>query len=140
LLRRLPPDEWISVTPSEIIEEKISNRIAASGIRLRYDRVAMRLLSEVKAVVAQVVPVDQSIAFTITAPIKRPAKTSATLQERLRQLRTSGLSTTINGNEIRARIVIKTSSNMPRVTGFVHNPESNADLILDIAEASLRER
>ena len=92
---------------AEITERKIAKRIAEAGIRLRFDRVALRFLDGVKAAFDQTLPIDQSLAFTVTAPIKLPAKTSAALQERLRQLPTQGLSTTINGNGIRARMVIR---------------------------------
>lgn len=119
---------------------KMAERVAAAGIRLRFDKVALRLLSDVRAGVGQMLPVDQSIAFTVTAPIKLPAKTSAALQERLRESCTPGWNTTINGNEIRARVVRNVSRDMPRVIGFVHNPEIDGDLLLDIAETILRER
>jgi hypothetical protein len=125
---------------AEITEMMIMQRIAATGIRLRFDKVALRLLDVVKTGLGPMLPVGQSIAFTVTAPIKLPSKTSADLQEQLRQLRTQRLNTTINGNEIRARIVSNISSNMPRVIGFVHNAESDADLLLDIAETGFRER
>ena len=93
---------------AEITERKIAKRIAEAGIRLRFDRVALRFLDGVKAAFDQTLPIDQSLAFTVTAPIKLPAKTSAALQERLGQLPTQGLSTTINGNGIRARMVKNT--------------------------------
>jgi hypothetical protein len=96
------------ISKAEMIEAKIAERIAATGIRLRFDKVALRLLDGVKAGVSQILPIDQSIAFTVTAPIKFPAKTSAALQECLRQLHAQGLSTAINGNKIRARIVKNT--------------------------------
>jgi hypothetical protein len=123
-----------------VIEEMITQRVVAAGIRLRFDKVALRLLDGVKASVAQALPAGQTIAFTVTAPIKLPAKTSAALQQWLHRLPTHGLSTTINGNQIRARIINHTANDMQRVIGFVHNAESNADLALDIAETSLRER
>lgn len=124
---------------TDTIERKISKRIAAAGIRLRFDKVALRLIDGVKAHVGQSLPADQSILFTVTAPVKLAAKTSSALQEWLARLRSEGRSTTINGNEIRARIVLRIPSDMPRVMGFVHNPENNADLLLDIAETSLRD-
>ena len=124
---------------AELIEGTIAKRIAAAGIRLRFDKVALRLLEAVKAGVGQTLPAHQSIAFTITAPIRFPAKTAVAVQERLRQLPMQGLSTAVNGNEIRARVVEGTLQGMPRVIGFVHNPEHNADLLLDIVETSLRE-
>ena len=123
------------------IEEEITSRVVAAGIRIRSDKVALRLLACVKAGVAPTLAADQSIAFTVTAPIKLPAKTCAALLEwLLDHLDCRDLRTTINGNEVRARITNNTTSDKPRVVGFVHNAESNADLVLEIAETSLRER
>ena len=118
----------------------IERRIADAGIRLRFDRVALRLLESVKSGVGPMLTAEESVAFTVTAPIRLPARTSAALQEQLRELRTQELSTTINGNAICARKIKNTSTDAPRVIGFVHNPGVNADLILDLAEAALRER
>ena len=125
---------------AELIEGTIAKRIAAAGIRVRCDKVALRLLEAVKAGVGQTLPTRQSIAFTITAPIRFPAKTAAAVQEQLREFRTQRLSTTIHGNEIRARAIENVSRGMPPVIGFVHNPEHSADLLLDIVETSLREQ
>ena len=125
---------------AEMSEGKIMKRIAATGVRLRCDRVAVRLLDDVKAAIGQILAEDQTIAFTVTAPIKRPSKTTVALQEHLRHLRIEALSTTINGNALCARIVNHTSCYMPRVIGFVHNPDINASFLLEIAETSLRER
>lgn len=122
------------------IEEMITQRVIAAGIRLRFDKVALRLLDDVTASVAQALPAGQSIAFTITAPIKFPAKTSTALQQWLKRLVTRGSSTIINGNEIRARLMNHTANDLRRVIGFVHNAGINPDVALDIAETSLRER
>ena len=123
------------------IEEKITSRMNAAGIRIRSDKEALRLLACVKAGVAATLAADQSIAFTVTAPIKLPAKTCAALLEWLLDRSDDwDLGTTINGNEVRARMINNTTSDKPRVIGFVHNPESSADLVLEIAETSLRER
>lgn len=121
-------------------EREIAERIASAGIRLRFDKVALRLIDGLKASVVEVFPEDQSIVFTVTAPIKHPAKTSAALQRLLRDLPSGNIRQTINGNEVCARKVNAVLTGMPRVMGFVHNPESNADLILDIAESNLTGR
>ncbi|HLH94565.1 MAG TPA: hypothetical protein VKW08_05540 [Xanthobacteraceae bacterium] len=52
----------------------------------------------------------------------------------------AGVSGTIYNNQVRLRRVAAVSAHMPRVLGFVHNPESDADLILALAEARLRGR
>ena len=86
------------------------------------------------------VPAGESLAFTVTAPIRLPAKTSAALQAWLLEVTARGEARTIHGNAIHARRVKKVPRGRPRVIGFVHNPDSDADLLLDLAAASLRER
>jgi hypothetical protein len=127
------------VSNAETAEAKITKQIAAAGVRLRFDKVALRLLESVKTGVVRTLPKDQSILFTVTAPIKLPAKTTAALQEWLCHMRVHASSTTINGNHIRARLVKRVPGDKPRVLGFVHNTESKADALLEIAELSLRE-
>jgi hypothetical protein len=121
-------------------EREIAERIAAAGVRLRFDKVALRLVYRLKASVADIVPDDQCIMFTVTAPVRLPAKTGAALQCMLRAVHTDELRRIVNGNEVRARRVTTVPTDMPRVIGFVHNPESNAGLILDLAESILGER
>ena len=127
-----------SAYKAQTTEREIAKRIAAAGIRLRFNKVALRLVDGLKTGVVQSLLGDQSIVFTVTAPIRNPAKTSAALQELLRDLPAGELRETINGNEVRARRVNAVLIGMPRVIGIVHNPESNADLILDLAESNLR--
>ncbi|GLR57382.1 hypothetical protein [Rhizobium indigoferae] len=43
---------------------------------------------------------------------------------------------TIEGNQIGLRRVTNVVAHMPKVIGFVHNSESDADIILALAEAS----
>ena len=118
-------------------EQEIAERIATAGVRLRFDKVALRLVDGLKSEITQILPGDQSIIFTVTAPIKHPAKTRAALQELLCDMPVGELCKTINGNVVRVRRVNAISAGMPRVIGFVHNPLSNAELILDLAEWNL---
>jgi hypothetical protein len=124
---------------AEAIEAEIIKQITAASIRLRFDKVALRLVDGLKANVIQILPASQSVVFTVTAPLKHPAKTGAALQGWLRDLPLGGSRKTINGNDVRARRLKSVSTDMPKVIGFVHNPESNADLILNLAETSLSE-
>lgn len=123
---------------AEEAEKEVHRRIAAAGVRLRFDRVVRRLLNDVKAGVAPHVPPDRTLAFTVTAPIRLPAKTIDALQKWLEHFDAKATSALIHGNEIHARMVRNTTSAMPRVLGFVHNPTSDPEHILDIAEASLQ--
>ncbi len=125
---------------SDPYEGEIAERIASAGIRLRFDKVALRLIDGVKASVIEAFPKDQSMLFTVTAPIKHPAKTSAALQRLLRDFSRENIRLTINGNEVCARKVNAVLTGVLRVMGFVHNAESNPDLILDLAESNLTGR
>lgn len=123
---------------AETTESEITKKIATSGIRLRFDKVVLRLLDSVKAGVCQSLPLHQSIMFTVTAPIKLPAKTSVALQDWLGCLPLGDSRKRINGNDVRARKAFTTGTS--RVLGFVHNPGSDAERILDLAESSLSGR
>lgn len=125
---------------AETTEREIGARIASAGIRLRFDKVALRLIDGLKASAGQILAEDQSILFTVSAPIKNPAKTSAAIQGLLRDLPDGEFCRMIKGNEVRVRKVNAVLAGMPRVMGFVHNPEINSDLILDLAESNLSRR
>jgi hypothetical protein len=127
-----------SVTEPVMIEREIVERIAAAKLRLRFDKVVLRLIGGLKAALAEVVPEDQTVIFTLTAPIKLPAKTAAAIEELVRNgLHDSEVGTTLHGNQVRVRRVAGVPAEMPRVVGLVHNPESDASLILALAEARL---
>ena len=121
------------------IEREIAERIAEAKIRLRFDKSVLRLVNGLKTALADAVPEGQTIIFTVTAPIKRRAKTATVLDTLIR----SGLSNgdvrdTIEDNHVRVRRVTDVRHHMPKVIGFVHNSESDADLILRLAETQLR--
>jgi len=123
------------------IEREIAERIAAAKLRLRFDKAVVRLVGRVKAALAQVVPEDQTIVFTVSAPIRLPAKTAAALESMVRSgLPERELRSIVHGNQVQVRRVTGVPSSMPRVVGFVHNPESDAGLILDLARSRLLER
>ena len=52
------------------IEREIIERIVAANLHLRFDRVALGLVGCLKAASAEIVPQDQTIVLTITAPIR----------------------------------------------------------------------
>ncbi|HEX4198705.1 MAG TPA: hypothetical protein VHZ26_14810 [Caulobacteraceae bacterium] len=120
------------------IERTIAEQAAAAKLRLRFDKSVVRLVGGLKAALDGVVPEDQTVVFTVTAPIKVRAKTAAALESLVRGGLPDGeLRSVIHGNDVRVRRVTGVSAGMPRVLGFVHNPESDADLILALAEARL---
>jgi hypothetical protein len=121
------------------VEREIKERIVAAGLRLRFDKVVLRLIGSLKAALAEIVPEDQTVIFTLTAPIKLPAKTTTAIEGLVREgLPGSEVRIVVHGNHVRLRRVSGVPAEMPRVIGFVHNPESDASLILGFAEARLR--
>lgn len=120
------------------VEREIVERIAAAGLRLRFDKVALRLVASVKAILAGTVPENNTIVFAVTAPIRLPAKTAAELESMVRGGLSGGeIRGLVHGNGVQIRRVTGVPLCMPRVIGFVHNPELDADLILALAESRL---
>ena len=131
----------LSAVEMTAVEREIVERIAAVKLRLRFDKVVLRLVSRLKAALAEVVQEDQTVIFTVAAPIRLPAKTSAALESVVRSgLSGGGLDGVIQGNPVQIRLVRGVQSSMPRVVGFVHDPESSTSLILVLAESCLLER
>ncbi|MBY5751129.1 hypothetical protein E0H51_11600 [Rhizobium leguminosarum bv. viciae] len=123
---------------TSMVELEIMDRIAAAKIRLRFDKSVVRLINSLKVALAEVVPEGQAVIFTVTAPIKRRVKTAAALEILVRSGLPSGeVRNTIQDNHVRVRRVTNVAAHMPKVVGFVHNPESDSDFILKLAESQL---
>jgi hypothetical protein len=120
------------------VEREIGERARAAKLKLRFDKVVRRLTGDLKATLAGILPEGQSVVITVTAPIKHPAKTAETLENIVRDGLAHGeLCKTIHGNEVRVRPITHVATNMPKLLAFVHNTESDARLILNIAETRL---
>jgi hypothetical protein len=126
------------MTVTAMIEREIAKKIAASGLRLRFDKVVLRVIGDLRASLVDIIPDNQTVIFSLTAPIKLPAKTTAAIDGLVRGgLPHGDVRDTIYGNHVRFRRVAGVPADMPRILGFVHNPESDAGLVLDLAEARL---
>ncbi len=126
------------VIDADTVEREIIARLGAAKLRLRFDKVALRLVGGLKAALASVVPEGETVVFTISAPIRLPAKTAVALDHLLRDGPTDGERREIvHGNEVRARRLKGVPKHMPKVLGFVHSLESDAGAILALAEARL---
>ncbi len=111
--------------------------------RLRFDRVALRLVRELQAALSGSVPDGEAVVVTITAPIRLPAKTAASLAGWIRdclagQPRRTELKDTIYGNQIRVRLVTGVSGSTSKVIGFVHNPDSGPNVLLGLTQSMLQ--
>ena len=130
-----------SVGNADTVEREIIARLKAAKLRLRFDKVALRLVGTLQAALASAVPEGQAVVFTVSAPIRLPGKTAAALADLLRDGAAGAEgSLIIHDNEVRTRWVRGTLNPMPRVLGFVHTIESDATVILDVAEARLLDR
>jgi hypothetical protein len=110
--------------------------------RLRFDKVALRFVANLRTSLHDLVPKGRTLALTITAPIRQDSKTSAEVERQLRERlsrRSSKLEfdETIHANRIRARLIDGNSPRIPNVIGFVHNPDTDAAELLLAAQALL---
>lgn len=121
-----------------MIEREIAERLKAAKLRLRFDKVALRLIGGLRSALAEIVPDDQTVIVTLTAPIRLPSRTAAAIEGLVRDgLPDKDVRRMIHNNQVRLRRVAGVAPEMPRVIGFVHNPESDAGLILTLAKARL---
>lgn len=143
------PDAYVTIAGKRIAVEviAISERIAEPGglakPRLRFDRVALRLVGGLQAALSDFVPDGEAVILTITAPIRLPSKTGAALKSKIRDClaRPSapmGVEDTVRGNQIRVRLVKGVSRRMPKLIGFVHNPDSDPHVLVRLTQSLLQ--
>ena len=143
------PDAYVTIAGKRIAAEvtAIKQRIAERGDltrpRLRFDRVALGLVGGLLAALSEFVPDGEAVILTITAPIRLPSKTAAALESKIRDClaRRSArveVKGTIYGNQIRVRLVRGVSRRMSKVIGFVHNPDSDPDVLLRLTQSLLQ--
>ena len=110
--------------------------------RLRFDRVVLSLARRLQSNLRDTVPDGKAVIVTVTAPIRVPSKTAVVLEEDVRSclLRQSArveVAASINGNRTRIRVVRGVPSGASKVIVFVHNPETDADVLLDVTQSML---
>jgi len=132
------------------IEKQIADQIArVNGLRvtklgLRFDKVVVRLLGNLRAYVEQANVKEEAVIMTITAPIKLATKTEYELEGRIKDFLDSGNRSrdrrmTIFQNEIRLRILGSPSKQSSKFVGLVHNPGTDSKRLLDLAAQWLLE-
>ncbi len=108
--------------------------------RLRFDKAVLRVVGRLQAALSDIVLDGSAIVFTMTAPIRLAAKTAADLEARIRECLSNGrdeIEDTIHGNRIRVRVLTGGPRSVSKVVGFVHNPETDSRLLLDMSQALL---
>jgi len=114
------------------------NKLSVKKLGLRFDKVVIRLLGDLSDFAERIVPKGETILLTITAPIKVPAKTEQEIERRIRHLLESGAphrdwQATIFENKVRLRIFSALPVQHMPMIGFVHNPDTDPKLLLDLA-------
>lgn len=126
------------------IEKQLADKIArANGLNLsklglRFDKVVVRLLENLRNYVELTNIKDVTVLMTITAPIKLATKTAYQLEVQIKDLLDSenysrDRRITIFQNEVRLRIVKSSSRQPDRFIGLVHNPSADSKRLLDLA-------
>jgi len=124
-------------------ESQVSRGSRTSAPRLRFDRVALRLLERLRQAVPAGAPDGATVIATITAPIRLPSRTAATLEESIRVLLAKRsarrrLSATVHGNQAQIAILRGGRNSPPRLIGFVHNRDSDPRVLFDLTRSLLR--
>lgn len=134
----------------ELIDKNIAEKIAKENkttikkLGLRFDKVVVRLLSDLRASIGSNIPEGTAVLYTITAPIKLPTKMELGLSQQIRDVLNSAVrntdhQSTIFQNQICIRIINVPTNQTENFAGFVHNPECNSKQLLDFAARWLRE-
>jgi len=121
-----------------------ANALSAARLGLRFDRVVQRVLGDLRSFAETRTNPDQTVLVTISAPIRFPAKTVDELTRSISALLATGnpredRTATLHGNAVRLRLVEHPPTLVPRLIGFVHNPDSAPQVLLDMAERWLRQ-
>ncbi|MBL7787539.1 MAG: hypothetical protein JNM36_16660 [Chitinophagales bacterium] len=130
------------------VEKEIATKIALKNgltvkkLGLRFDKVVVRLLGNLRTLVEEVSPEKRIVLMTITAPIKLAAKTEYELEQQIKSILSSDngnddLFMSVFQNKIRLRIINFSSNHVVKFVGLVHNPSTDAKLLLDLTTAWL---
>ena len=124
------------------IEKQIADRIAkANGLTLtklglRFDKVVVRLCSDLRNSVESMIPKEKTVVMTITAPIKVPAKTVHEFELLIKDLLEPEIQrdrkVVIFENEVYLRVMDSSSIQASRFIVLVHNPSNDSQWLIDL--------
>ena len=84
-----PPDAYLIVAGKRVaidittLKWRDTLTINVAKPRLRFDKVATRLIERLQATLGEIVPDGMTVLLTITAPIRLPSKTAAALEGKI---------------------------------------------------------
>src|SRR5579872_3474597 len=110
--------------------------------RLRFDKLALRVIHGLKAALNGAVPERAVLVLTITAPIRLGSKTVEALDHDIRAWIADGRTrkearTAVHGNQVRYRLVHGVAKPTFKVVTFVHNPEPDPDILFGLTQTLL---
>jgi hypothetical protein len=136
-----PPDAYLTIARKRIAVDVVimKQRIAATP-RLRFDRVALRLVRHLRDTLSASVPDGRTVIVTVTAPIRLPAKTAVALEDKARVVLARRpaqveIKDTMHGNQVSVRLVKGGSTRSSKVIGFVHNPDVDPSGLLGLTQS-----
>jgi len=138
-----PPDAYVTIAGKRVAVDvrTLKRRGAGHGSdarpRLRFDKVVVRLMERLQATLGGIVPDGMTVLLTVTAPIRLPSKTAASIEDKIRTILGRGSASrdakdTIHGNRVRIRLLRGESERAPKMIGFVHNSDSDPLLLLNM--------
>ena len=134
-----PPDAYLMVAGKRValdittLKRRGTVQGGAAKVRLRFDKVATRLIDRLQATLGGTVPDGMTVLVTITAPIRLPSKTAAALEQKIQTLLERGSpgrdeKDTIHGNRVQIRLLRDESGRAPKndwvCAQFRHRPPS----------------
>lgn len=143
-----PPDAYIIVAGKQIavnittLKCRRTLKSNPAKPRLRFDKVATRLIEHLQATLSETVPDGMTVLLTITAPIRLASKTATALESKIRSVLgrespSQDEKITIRGNRVQIRVLTDAPERAPKVIGFVHNPDSDPVLLFNMTRELL---
>lgn len=138
--RAAPPDAYIRLAGQRIaLDVTVIKHTHRAGPcprpRVRFDRVALRLMNGLHAALQEAVPEGKTVLVTVTAPIRLPAKTAAALESKIREHLAHrsalwALQDTLCGNQVRIWVTKGLAKTTPALLGFAHHPDTDPEALL----------
>ena len=116
-----------------------------NNARLRFDKVVARVRERLAVGLRDTVPAGMTVVVAMTAPIRLPAKTAATLEDKVRTILARGaprrdVTAAIHGNRVRIRVLTRQPTGAKKAMLLVHNADADPRAVLEMAKDVRRVR